>query len=166
MAASKLMHFFSSNPASCGFWASSSLGNITLNLAKKKSDQSLSDFQTGIGAAAHDMLDAEQLNSHMKTVLVDTIFSLQGSNGGVLPVSEVFQLPTKIHDIPGNTMSKKVDSTACNIYHFSSTSRLCHVVWMPICMFLLLRIIIIFYILFGIVNLTVEGFAILAGCGA
>ena len=52
--------------------------NITLNPANKRIDQSLSDFQTGIIAAAPATLDTEQLISHTRTAVVDTIASLQG----------------------------------------------------------------------------------------
>ena len=44
-------------------WASPPLDNITLNPANKKTDYSLSDFQTGIGATAHATLDTEHLIS-------------------------------------------------------------------------------------------------------
>ena len=49
MSASKLICYFSSHPASFGFWASTPPDNITLNSAKRKADQSLLDFQTGVG---------------------------------------------------------------------------------------------------------------------
>ena len=42
---------------------------------------SLSDLQTGIVAAIHATSDTEQLISHTKTALVDTIACLQGSDG-------------------------------------------------------------------------------------
>ena len=57
-------------------------GYITLNLANKKTNQYLSDFQTGSGAGAYATLDMEQLVSHTKTALVDIITSLQDSDGG------------------------------------------------------------------------------------
>ena len=57
MSASKLIHYFSSHPASFGFQASTPPDNITLNSDNRKADQSLSDFQTGVGAAAHATLD-------------------------------------------------------------------------------------------------------------
>ena len=53
MSASKLIHYFSSHPAAFGFWASTPPDNISLNSANRKADQSLSGFQTGIGATAH-----------------------------------------------------------------------------------------------------------------
>ena len=53
MSASKLIHYFSSHPAAFGFQASTPPDNISLNSANRKVDQSLSDFQTGLSAAAH-----------------------------------------------------------------------------------------------------------------
>ena len=40
-----------------------------------RTDQTLSDFQTGISAASPAILDTEQLISHTRTALVDTIAS-------------------------------------------------------------------------------------------
>ena len=65
MSASKLIHYFSSHPVAFGFQASTPPDNITLNSANRKADQSLSDFQTGVGAAAHATFDMEQLISHL-----------------------------------------------------------------------------------------------------
>ena len=73
MSASKLIHYFSSHPAAFGFQASTPPDNITLNSANRKADQSLSDFQTGVGATAHATLDTEQLISHLRVALVDTL---------------------------------------------------------------------------------------------
>ena len=56
MLASKLIHYFSSHPAGFGFQASTPPDNITLNSANRKADQSLSDFQTGVGASLHMLL--------------------------------------------------------------------------------------------------------------
>ena len=81
MSASKLIHYFSSHPAAFGFWASTSPDNISLNSANRKVDQSLSDFQTGLGAAAHATLDTEQLISHLQVALVDTFSSLPEAEG-------------------------------------------------------------------------------------
>ena len=39
-------------------------GDIILNHANRKADQSLLEFQTGIGAAVYTTLDTEQLISH------------------------------------------------------------------------------------------------------
>ena len=66
--------YFSSHPAAFGLWASTPPDNITLNSANRKADQSLSDFQTGVGATAHATLDMEQLISHLRIALVDTTF--------------------------------------------------------------------------------------------
>ena len=94
MFASKLIHYFSSHPAAFGFWSSTPPDNNTLTSANRKADQSLSDFQTGVGAAAHATLDREQLISHLKVALVDTLSSLPNSEGGIIPVSEVHGLPS------------------------------------------------------------------------
>ena len=74
--------------------------------------QRLSDIQNGIGAGAHDTLDAEHLISDTRTVLVGTL-PLCGFDGEVFPVSEVHNLLTKIHDILENTVSTLVCNTAC-----------------------------------------------------
>ena len=92
MSASKLIHYFPSHLAAYGFWASSPPDNIILNLAKKKTDQSLSDFQTDIGSSAHITVGTEWLISHTRTALTDTVASLQGSDGGVIAASEVHEL--------------------------------------------------------------------------
>ena len=64
----------------------------TLNPANKRTDHSLSDFQTDIGEVAYATLDTGQLISHTRIVLVDTIASVQGSDGGVITASEVYEL--------------------------------------------------------------------------
>ena len=92
MSTSKLIHYFYSHPAAFGFWASTPPDNITLNSANRNADQSLTDFQTGVGAAAHATLDAEQLISHLQVVLGDTLSSLPKAEGGAIPVSEVHEL--------------------------------------------------------------------------
>ena len=56
MSASKLICYFSSHPAVFGFCVSTPQDNISLNSANRKVDQSLLDFQTGIGVAAHATL--------------------------------------------------------------------------------------------------------------
>ena len=107
-----------------GFQSSSPLENITLNPAYKKADQSLSDFQTGIGVVAHATLDMEQFIPHTRTALVDTIASLQDSLGGVIPVVEAHELLTKIHDILDNATAKWVGNTVCIlVFLFHSASR-------------------------------------------
>ena len=55
----KLIHYFSSLQSTLGFWASCVLDNVTLNAAYK-TDQSLSYFHTGTGAAVQTILEAEQ----------------------------------------------------------------------------------------------------------
>ena len=61
MSVSNLIHYFSSHPATFGIQSSSPPDNITSNPASKKMDQSLSEFQTGIGAAAHATHDMGNL---------------------------------------------------------------------------------------------------------
>ena len=70
MAASKLIHYFSSHPAAFVFQSSTPPNNISLTSANRKADQSLSEFQTGIGAATHAALDTEQLISHLRLPLL------------------------------------------------------------------------------------------------
>ena len=77
-----------------------------MNSAYRKADQSLSDFQTGVGAAAHATLDTEQLTSPLWVTLVDTLSSLPEVQGGVIPVSEVCELLLRIHDILEKAVSK------------------------------------------------------------
>ena len=86
MSASKLILYFSSHPAAFGFWSSTPPDNVTLTSANSKADHNLSDFQTGVGGAAHAMLDTEQLISCLKVALVDILSSLPNSEGGVIPV--------------------------------------------------------------------------------
>ena len=106
MSASKLISYFSSHPAAFGFQASTPPDNISLNSANRKADQSLSDFQTGIGATAHATLDTEQLISHLQVALVDTLSSLPKAEGDVIPVSEVHELLLQIHGILDKAVSK------------------------------------------------------------
>ena len=84
----------------------------------------MSDFQPGIGVAAHATVDMEQLISCTRTGVVDTIVSLQGSDGGVVPVQEVVELLTAILDILDNDVSEK-DGNTGNILAilFMSASR-------------------------------------------
>ena len=59
MSASKLIKYFSSHPPAFGLWSSTQTDNITLNLVNRKVNQSLSEFQTAIGAAAHVPLNRQ-----------------------------------------------------------------------------------------------------------
>ena len=113
MSASKLILYFSSHPAAFRFQSSTPPENITLTPANRRADQNLSDFQTGVGAAAHATLDMEQLISHLRVSHVDTLFSLPNSEGGIIPVSEVCELFLKVHDILDNAVSKWVGNSAC-----------------------------------------------------
>ena len=73
--------------------------NITSNAANKKSDQCPSTFRTGISAAAHATLEIEQLTFDIRTAIVDTVTSLQGSDREDIKVSEEQDVLNKIHDI-------------------------------------------------------------------
>ena len=106
MSASKLIHYFSSHPAAIGFWSSTPPDNTTLTPANRKADQSLSEFQTGIGTATHATLDIEQLISYLRGALIDATSSLPDSEGGIITVSEVHELLIKVHDILDNALSK------------------------------------------------------------
>ena len=117
MSVSKLIRYFSSHPAAFGFWASTPPANITLNSANRKVDQSLSDFQTGLGATAHATLDTEQLISYLQVALVDTLSSLPEAEGDVIPVSEVHELLLQIHGILDKAVSKRVGNSACILAH-------------------------------------------------
>ena len=113
MSASKLIPYFSSHPAAFRFKASTVPDNITFNSANRKADQSLSDFQTGVGAAAPATLDTEQLISCLWIALGDTLSSLPEAEEGVIPVSEVHELLLRIHDILDKAVSKQVGNLAC-----------------------------------------------------
>ena len=130
MSASKLICYFSSHPAAFGFWASTPPDNISLNSANRKVDQSLSDFQAGLGATAHAILDTGQLISHLQVALVDTLFSLPEAEGDVIPVSEVLELFLQIHGILDKAVSKQVGNSARILVHlFNSVSRQHCEVW-------------------------------------
>ena len=127
---SKLICYFSSHPAAFRFWSSTPLDNITLILTTKKADQSLSEFQTGIGVAAHVTLGTEQPFSCTRVAHVDTISPLQDSEGAVISVSIVHQLLNKIHDSLHNAMSKWIGNTAHILAHvFNLASRQHCEVW-------------------------------------
>ena len=88
------------------------------------------NFQTGIGVATHATLSMEQLISYMRVALVDTISSLQDSEGRDISVSEVCELLTKIHDILDMAVSKWVGNTAHTLSHvFNSAARQHYEVW-------------------------------------
>ena len=70
-----------------------------MNAANRKTDQSISDFQTGIATASQDTLKMEQLILCVKTVIMDITTSLKDSDGEITPVSEVYYLPYKIFHI-------------------------------------------------------------------
>ena len=91
---------------------------------------SLSEFQTGIVAAAHATLDMEQLIPHLIVSLVGTLSSLPNSEGGVIPVSEVYELPLKVYDFLDNAVFKWAGDSAHILAHmFNSASRQHYEVW-------------------------------------
>ena len=67
---------------------------------------SLSHFETGVGATTHTTLDVQQLISHLRVALVDTLYPLPSAEGDVIPVSEVCELLLKVHDILDKAVSK------------------------------------------------------------
>ena len=126
----KWIHYFSSHPAAFEFWSSTPPDNITLTPANRKVDQSLSRFQTGIGAAASATLDMKQFISCLSVAFVDTISSLLDSEGDIISVSEVHDLLIKVHGILGNALSKQVGISAHILAHvFNSASRQHYEVW-------------------------------------
>ena len=104
MLTSISINYFSSHPALFGFKASSTPDNITLTPGSKNIGQIFSDIQTGNCAGAHAALGTEQLSSYVRTALVDTIATIQGSDGGIIADLEVHELLTKIHDIMDGTL--------------------------------------------------------------
>ena len=68
-----------------------------MNPANKKMHLILSNFKTGIDAAAHATLDTKYTISCIRTALVDIIASPQESDRGVIPVLEVHELLTHIY---------------------------------------------------------------------
>ena len=100
MSASKLIHYFSSHPATFGFRASTPPDNISLNSANRK------------------------------VALVVTLSSLPEAEGDVIPVSEVHELLLQIHGILDKAVSKQVGNSARILAHlFNSVSRQCWKVW-------------------------------------
>ena len=96
MSASKLICYFSGHPAAFVVWYSRPPDNISLTPSNSKADQSLSEFQMGIVAAAHATPDMEQLISYLRVALVDTLSSLPNSGGEVTAVSKVCELLIKV----------------------------------------------------------------------
>ena len=117
MLASKFICYFSTHPEAFEFWSCTPPDNITLTPANRKADQSPSECETGIGAAAHGTLNMEQLISHLRVALVDPISSLPDSDRGGIPVSEVCELHIKIHDILDNAVSKSVGNSTHILTH-------------------------------------------------
>ena len=74
---------------------STSPDNTFLNAANEKADQSLLDFQVGIGIGAHATLQTKQCISHMTSAITDSITFLQDSKEDV---QEVYNLLGNILD--------------------------------------------------------------------
>ena len=70
MSTSKLIYYFSSHSIAFEFQASPPPDNIILTPANKRAVQNISEFQTGIGPAAHATLNMEQLISHLRVSLL------------------------------------------------------------------------------------------------
>ena len=70
-------------------------------------------------------MEKEELTSLSRTVITDTIAFPQGSEGEVIPVSEVHKLLTKIHNILDMSISKQAGNTTC-IFAYLSASRQHH----------------------------------------
>ena len=89
MSVSKSLHYFSSHWVAFGFWASLSPDNITLNLAYKRTDLSLSGLQTGIGAAAYATFTQSSLFLTLGLPLLKQLPLHRVFYGGVIAVSEM-----------------------------------------------------------------------------
>ena len=73
-------------------------------------------------------LQAQQLISDTRTTLVDTVTSMQGSDGGVIAASGVHEYLIKIHDIQDSAVFKWVGNTAFVLAHpFNSCREHCKV---------------------------------------
>ena len=68
----------------------------------------MSDFQNGTGVANHSMMQAEHLISHTRSAALDTINSLHGSDGEIILVSEVHDVPNIICDLLNKSLFKWV----------------------------------------------------------
>ena len=115
MSTYKLINYFSHHPVAFGVpGVLTPLHNIMMNTTNKKTNKSISDFQTGTDAAAHANFDVEQFSFHTRTLLVDSVASLQV----LIQRSFQFQkylnyLTVRLHDILENGVSKWLDSTLC-----------------------------------------------------
>ena len=83
-------------------------------------DQAVADIKQGLDSILINSikmlfatLDTEQLISCIRVAHVDTISSLQDSEGEMISNSDVYELLTKIYDVLDNDMSKWTGNTAC-----------------------------------------------------
>ena len=122
MSASELICCFFSHSVAFEFWDSTPQDNITLNPDDKKTDQSLSDFQTGIATTTHATSETDCICWYHCL--------LQASDRGIIPVTEMHGFFYKIHDILDNALSKCFGKTADILaFLFKSVSRHHHEVW-------------------------------------
>ena len=76
------------------------------------------------------VLQTEQHISHIRTAIIYTITSLQGSEGEVISVPGVHELLNKIHYSLDRVVSKQIDNASdISVYHFNSASRQYHEAW-------------------------------------
>ena len=113
----QLLNLFTVFPAIQQLWASSPPDNMTLYPINRLCTLPIRRlirvllFRLAL-VQLHVLLWIQQLISHTRTVLVNTIASLQDSDFKVIPVSEVHELLTKINDILDNAIAKQVGNTA------------------------------------------------------
>ena len=95
-----------------------------MNPASKSSDQSLSDSPTGCSAVAHATVDTEQLISHSRAALVDTVASLLGSNDGMIAALKCMNYLLRLMTFWECAVSKQVGNLAHILaYLFKTASR-------------------------------------------
>ena len=56
------------------------------------------------------LFDMEQLISHLRAALVDSLSSIPNAEGGVIPVSEVHELLFKVRDILDKAVSNELET--------------------------------------------------------
>ena len=112
ISVSKLIQHFPSHPVAFGFQASTLPDNFIIDTANKKTDQSLSDFQTCTDDVALATLEMGQLISHMGSAIINTTTSFLSFGGDILSVPEVHHLLGKIHNILDKAVIKWVGNVA------------------------------------------------------
>ena len=112
MSSSELIHYISGHPAAFGFEASLPHDKSTLDPASKMTDPESCRLSLVCQLLP---LKIEQLISHTRTALVDSIDSLQGFHDGMIAASEVYELLSNIHDILDNVVSTQVGNSGSYI---------------------------------------------------